>query len=65
MRDLAYGSEALSRSREAGLRSLLDRVVVLTRKECVCGTMPIADVEKIVRHEPLDSCYEIGRELGR
>ena len=27
--------------------------------------MPISDVEKIVRHEPLETCYEIGKELGR
>ncbi len=27
--------------------------------------MPIADVEKIVRKEPLDAFYDVGKELGR
>jgi len=27
--------------------------------------MPIEDVEKIVRKEPIDNYYDVGSELGR
>jgi len=27
--------------------------------------MPVADVEKIIRKEPLEDFYDVGKELGR